>query len=85
MISTKLIPKKARKKAGKEIKFKNPKRKIDADLRPTDGKKTKWTNSSKVFRLLQEEQETGALSAKAMAKQRKQKVMEKKKAKSFKL
>jgi len=76
---------KARKKAGQEIKFKNPKRKTDADLRPDDGKKTKWTNSSKVFRLLQEEHESGSLSAKAMAKQRKQKVVDKRKAKSFKL
>ena len=59
----------AKKAAGIEIKFKNPKKKSDADLRPDDGKKTKWTNSSKVFRLLQEENETGALSAKA-AKER---------------
>ena len=44
----------AKKAAGIEIKFKNPKKKSDADLRPDDGKKTKWTNSSKVFRLLQE-------------------------------
>jgi len=76
---------KAKKAAGIEIKFKNPKKKSDADLRPDDGKKTKWTNSSKVFRLLQEENETGALTAKAEKKAKKTEVMEKRRAKSFKL
>ena len=76
---------KAKKAAGIEIKFKNPKRKSDADLRPTDGKKTKWTNSSKVFRMLQDEAETGVLTAKAKAKEKKNLIMEKRRAKSFKL
>ena len=37
----------ARKAAGLEIKFKQPKKKSDADLRPTDAKKgisVKWRN-----------------------------------------
>jgi len=76
---------KAKKAAGIEIKFKNPKRKSDVDLRPTDGKKTKWTNSSKVFRMLQDEAETGVLTAKAKAKEKKNLIMEKRRAKSFKL
>lgn len=76
---------KAKKAAGIDIKFKNPKRKSDADLRPTDGKKTKWTNSSKVFRMLQDEAETGVLTAKAKAKEKKNIIMEKRRAKAFKL
>jgi len=76
---------KARKAAGKEITFKKPKKKPEADLRPVDGNKVKWTNSTKVFKALQDEVDHGTLSAIAKKKMRKNQILEQRKAKSFKL
>jgi len=76
---------KARKEAGKEVTFKKPKTKSQADLRPVDGAKIKWSNSTKVFKALQDEIDHGTLSKKATTKAKKEKVLEMRKAKSFKL
>jgi len=76
---------KARKEAGKEVTFKKPKTKSQADLRPVDGQKIKWSNSTKVFKALQDEIDHGTLSKKAATKAKKEKVLEMRKAKSFKL
>jgi len=76
---------KARKEAGKEVTFKKPKTKSQADLRPVDGAKIKWSNSTKVFKALQDEIDHGTLSKKAATKAKKEKVLEMRKAKSFKL
>ena len=50
-----------------------------------DGAKIKWTNSTKVFKALQDEIDHGTLSKKAASKAKKEKVLEMRKAKSFKL
>jgi len=60
---------KARKAAGKEVTFKKPKKKPEADLRPVD----------------EEEVDHGTLSAIAKKKMRKNQILEQRKAKSFKL
>lgn len=76
---------KAKKAAGKEVTFKKPKKKPEADLRPVDGVKIKWTNSTKVFKTLQDEVDHGTLTENAKRKARKLKISETRKAKSFKL